>query len=163
MTADKRNTSIVVALILSMTVGAQVLLWLEPGTPRWQGDVSLIAERAIPIQEVEVVYVRPDMSDDAVLVPDDGRSLCVVSAEGQPAWSAGDPRVRLAVVGSEADRLSNEQKRTLLWALQNMSRASGRDLVPVRLAVDSDVRHNEALPVQAADLCDFLLRKQIIE
>lgn len=87
MTADKRNAVVVIALIVSMTVGAGVLLLLEPANkPRWEGFPQLMAECATPVQAVQVAYAASD-EDPAAL--DDGRhSLCVIDGEGEVTWMA---------------------------------------------------------------------------
>ena len=166
MTADKRNAVVVIALIVSMTVGAGVLLLLEPANkPRWEGFPQLMAERATPVQAVQVAYAASD-EDPAAL--DDGRhSLCVIDGEGEVTWMARGPRWRVVVAGSGTGELTGRQKAKLLAVLGNLNQASGQELVPVRLAPESTLRSNPARSPQAAgqtsDLRKLLARKKIIE
>ena len=164
MAADRRNTFVVTALVVSMTAGAQALLWLEPGTPHWKGETLLMAERGMRVERVEVGYAAAS-ADAAALgwFSDDNDSILLIHPDGEVAWEPRGPRVRLVVIGSDANRLGKEQQETLLWALGNMSRASGLELVPVQLAANSDTRQNPDLPPQAADLRELLVRKGIIE
>ena len=165
MTADKRNASVVIALILSMTVGAQVLLWLEPATPRWAGDTLLMAERGTAVQ-VEVFYAGPE--DDVVALKDAaadaGDSLCVIDPSGVvERWEPRGSRVQLVVIGSEADTLSKRQKETLLAALGTLCQDGDSDRVRVQLAAEANALESPAVPPQAADLRNLLERRGIIE
>lgn len=166
MTADKRNAVVVIALILSMTLGAGILLLLEPANkPRWEGFPQLMAERATPVQEVEVACVE---SDEQPVALDDGRrSFCVIDAQGKVTWTARGPWWRIVVAGSQTGKLTDRQKGKLLAVLGNLNQASGQELVPVRLAPESGLRHNPGLSPQAAeqaaDLRKLLVRKKIIE
>lgn len=164
MAADRRNTIVVIALILSMTIGARVLLWLEPSTPRWEGETLLLAERSRPVEDVVVSYVPPSVPLEESL-PDLGEdeSLLMIYAEGEPYWEPRGSQVRMVVVGTEADELTHTQQATLLWAIRSMSRAARCDLIPLKLATDSDIRYNPHLPPQAVDLRDLLVRKRIID
>ncbi len=162
MITDKRNTSVVIALIFSMTVGARLLLWLEPGRPQWQGETMLMAERARPISEVEISYAGAGADVTRLFAEDAPESICVIDADGRTTWKARGPRVRLVVVGSASPELGRQQKQNLLWALSDMSRAGGRELIAVRLASDSDAELAPDLPAQAADLRALLVRKRMI-
>jgi hypothetical protein len=168
MTADKRNATVVIALVLAMTVGAQVLLsfesWFGAPPTHWEGDVRLSAERGNPVQHVEISYITKLADLDELGLDDHGRdSVCVIGPAGEvDIWRPAGPRVRLMVIGSSEDRLPDEQKRTLLATLGSLSEASGVDLVRVRIASGSDVRRNPDLPMQAHDLRELLVRKKII-
>ncbi len=159
MTADKRNTAVVVALIVSLTVGIRVLTWLEPERPCWEGAPLLMAEQGGFVDEVVVTYT-PSREALRSVVVDERDSLCVVYPDEEPYWSPSGPVVQLVVVGSATEALDHWQKEKLLAVLGSLDQASGgRDLVPVRLA--PELRQAELLP-QAADLCKLLARKRII-
>jgi len=162
MTADRRNTLVVAALILSMTLGARVLTWLEPYRPRWEGPVALTAERALPVQEVEISYAGTPGEVEA-LDFDLRDSICWVNADGAVEWRPAGPRVQLIVLGSEGAVLSDAQKRAVLATIGSLSQASGVELVNVRLAPGLQPGRDGARSPQADDLCRLLVRKGIIE
>jgi hypothetical protein len=164
MTADKRNASIIIALVLAMTAGAQVLLsfesWIGARPTHWEGDVRLSAERGNPVQHVEISYVASRDDVDALTL-DERDSICVIGPSGAvEIWQPAGPRVRLIVIGSDAERLADQQKLTILATLGSLSEASGVDLVGVQFAAGT--RDAAELPAQAQDLRDLLVKKQII-
>lgn len=165
--ADKRNTSVVFALIVSMTFGVVVLLWLEnwlvPEKQDFSGSTLLMANQGLRVASVEVSYVPPPANEEAVAAVRAGfrsnDTICWVPAEGDTApLEARGPHVRLVVLGSAADvTLDDNQKMTLLAALGTLSQLNGDEAVPVRLAATSDWRSP-----QADDLRRFLERKGFI-
>jgi hypothetical protein len=168
MTAGKRNTSVVAALIISMTAGAAVLRGLElrlvPGKPNFKGSTLLMAEQGMRVREVEVSYVpRWEDLPTAGIDPEGDDSVCVVDSDGRAHWAQRGPRIQLVVIGTDNETLASVQRRALLGALGTLNQASGVDLVPVHLAAGSDVRVNPDLPAQARDLRALLERKGIIQ
>ena len=163
MNGEARNTQVVVCLILAMTIGAGILLWLEPkptipgaGMVRVTPATPLMATGGIPVEEVTIRYA----------LPRDGRAEsadCAILPDGSCLWRADSPRVHLVVYGSQSDKLSAAQKKSLLAALGSMTLGRGGKLVQVRLDADSDVRREPGLPPQARDLCELLLRKGMID
>lgn len=151
--ADTRNTRIVAFLIGSMTVGASVLLWIEPSTRGWSSATLLMAESARAIQEVQIVYTRAGV--------DPGSYECMVLPGGQCKWRPNGSRIRLVVIGSDAPELPRAQAETLLAVFGSMTQRHGLDLDRVWLHPASDARLHPELPVQAHDLCDLLVRKGI--
>ena len=170
MTADKRNTSVVMALVVSMTLGLLTLLWLEdhlvPAKRDWSGSTLLMAERGLRIQEVRIIYA-PTWSDVAMLGidPQGADSVCVIDPAGQPQWEPRGPRVQVVVIGADdgpvTGHLADAQKQTLQGVLGTLSEASGRRVVPVRLA-DAPPPTDSAAARQAADLREFLELKGFI-
>jgi hypothetical protein len=154
--ADKRNTQIVACLIGSMTLGAAVLLWLEPPTPGWSSTTLLLAESVCAVDEVQIEYVGPNAGSDPAAYD------CVVRPSGECTWRPTGSRVRLSVVGSEGLRLPEAQAKTLLAVFGSMTQRHGLDLDRVWLHPASDARLHPELPAQAHDLCDLLVRKGII-
>jgi hypothetical protein len=156
MAGDKRNTVMVASLIGSMTLGAGLLLWLEPATPGWSPGTLLMAESVRAIEDVRVEYAPPG----AVIEP--GKHDGLVQADGACEWRPRGPRIRLAVVGSESERLPQAQAKTLLAIFGSMEQRHGLELERVWLDPASDARLHPELPAQAHDLCRLLVRKGII-
>jgi hypothetical protein len=154
--SDVRNTKTVVFLIASMTIGAAVLLWLEPPTPGWSPATLLMAESARAVDEVQIEYAMADAAIGSVDYD------CVVLPSGDCVWRPQGPRVRLAVIGSEASELSQAQAQTLLAVFGTLTQRHGLQLERVWLHPASDARLHPELPAQAHDLCDLLVRKGIV-
>lgn len=163
MTGETRNTRVVVCLILAMTIGAGILLWLEPRSAVSSAEVArlspgtpLMATGGIPVEEVIITYALP--GDGQVENAD-----CVILPDGSCVWRADSPRVHLVVRGSQSAKLSAAQKQSLLAALGSMTHGRGGRLVRVRLGEGSDARRQPGLPPQAHDLCELLVRKGMID
>jgi hypothetical protein len=158
MNGETRNTKVVVCLILAMTAGARLLLWLEPRPTVAGSALPLTATGGASIDNVIVEYARLGEvgargAEDLLILPD-GHS------EGQP----DGPQVRLLVVGSGAsDELATAQKEALLRTLGGLAQAASAGAVNVRLDAGSDVRQTPGLPLQARDLRQLLVRKGFIE
>jgi hypothetical protein len=156
MNRDTRNTRIVIALIFSMTAGAQLLLWLEPGTRNVAAVPALTASGGVPIEEVIIEYAPAGeirtIGVDCHLLPD-----------GRLVGTLEDPRVRLVVVGTDSESLTPVQQRSLLAAIGNMSPLRRPGAVRIRLDRDSDVTRRDDLPPQARDLRNLLVRKDLID
>jgi hypothetical protein len=164
MKADRRNTSVVLVLIASMTLGVITLLFLEgrlvPRKQDWRGNTLLMAERGLRFEQVEVACAASWDDLSALGIGDGNDSICLIDADGTPQWEPRGPYVRLVVIGAAATGgLLDEQKATLLGVLGSISQASGREVVPVRLAATMEPLG--AAP-QARDLREFLKRKGII-
>lgn len=158
MKDDNRNATVVVCLILAMTAGARILLWLEPGSSE-AGDATLLtAADGAPVEDVVISFALPGDINQA-------DADCLVWPDGNCEWQARGTHVRMVVVGSDDgdSPLPQAQKRNVLAALGSMTQARGWELVPVRLDGESDARRNRALPRQAADLYALLLSKGLIE
>lgn len=152
MSADKRNTSVVIALIASMTVGAVVLRALEPGKLNFEGSALLMAERGTRVEEVQIEYVAPGDEGRSPAVGAD-ESLWRIDTDGAVYAEPLQSRVRLVVKGDPgANGPGKEQKKTIISVLGSISQASNVDVVPVRLLADS----------QAGELRELLERKGII-
>ena len=159
MTQDTRSTRVTIYLILSMTLGAALLMWLEVPTRGWAAGTYLMAERGGSIEAVTLTFVP---EDQPVLR---GEYDCVVRPEGAPIW---DPRgddvrhVRVAILASPEDRLTDSQAGDLMRILGSMKQQRGLDLSRVKLHPDSDDRYRPELPRQAYELRDLLVRKGIL-
>ena len=161
--ADRRNTAVVIALILSLTVGVRILTWFEPAEVQWGSAPALMAERSARIDAIDIVYVESgEEADYLVQTLPDTTSLCVVYPDRQPEYWVAGSQWELIVVGSGAEQLSKQQQEWLLAALGGLVRPVGLAQVRVELAPDSDIAINPALPPQAQDLRDLLERKRII-
>ncbi|MBU0640512.1 MAG: hypothetical protein KKB50_16740 [Planctomycetes bacterium] len=156
MAADTRNAKVVIALTVSMTVGAALLLWLEPTTRGWSPTTLLMAERGTRVHEVAIDYVPPTAPLPAEMYD------CIVYDDGDWDWKPRGSSIRLAVAGSTSQHLSEAQANTLLAVLGSMKQLRGLDLNRVRLLPESDARRRPELPPEAHDLCELLARKRII-
>lgn len=161
--ADRRNTAVVIALILSLTVGVRILTWLEPAEVQWGSAPALMAERSARIDAINIVFVESgDEADQLVQTLPETTSLCVVYPDRQPEYWVTGSQWDLIVVGTDAEHLSKQQQEWLLAALGSLVRPVGLAKVQVALSPDSDIALNPSLPPQAQDLRDLLERKRII-
>jgi hypothetical protein len=164
MTADQRNTAVVVALVLSLTAGIGVLTWLEPERPEWQQAPLLMAQDDLALTEL-TVHFAADRAALAALEIDENDGLCVVYADEPPKWWSGGPHVSVVVVGAGGwdTPMSRQQQEWLLGALGSLVQPVGLEHVRVRLARGSDVSLTSDLPQQAVDLRALLERKMLIQ
>lgn len=161
MKADNRNLVVVGALVGALTLGAALLLWLEPAKPRWQSDRLLRAERHVPITAVEVDYVPREAALAALEQPGPD-SVCVVFPTESPAFQFGGSRLRLLVVRSDSERLSVSQQENVLATLAALAGQAPNQNLPVALAESADAARDPSLPEQARELRELLLRKGLI-
>ena len=161
MNSERRNATVVFALIGSMTIGVGTLRmlqwWLFPKKVDFTGSALLMAEADKRQAEAEIIYAatRAEAAargTDAETID----SVCWIEPDGNAQWEHRGPHWRLVVLGSEGDQLSSEQKKALVLALGAISEATGVDLVPIQLGSASDPRP------QADDLRKFLVRKGFI-
>ncbi len=159
MAADKRNALVVVALVAAMTLGGQLLLWLEPGKPRWEADAALIASRETPIDEVTIALVDRTSADSA-LQSARPESICVVYPDAVPQYAEAGSHLLVLVVQGDDEQLAVDQKKHLLGALGSvLQRGRG---AAVRLDAASDPTLTQGVPNQARDLRELLVRKEIL-
>lgn len=158
VTSDKRNTNVMIALLGSLTLGALLLLWLEPRPTGLAASrsASLMATVANRIEFATIEYVPAGQSD---LESYD----CVVQADGV-RWNLRESTVnaRIAVVGTGARVLSDEHRRQLLIAVRDLTRSTGLSPNQIRLA--ANLRGDPAaigVP-EAADLVEFLRAKSFV-
>jgi hypothetical protein len=154
--SEARNTRVVAILIVSMTLGAAALLWLEPPTPGWSSSTLLMAETVRGLEEVRIDFTG--LGDGL----NTGDYDCVVKPDGECEWRPRGSHISMLVVGSDDDAMPATQARTLLAVLGSMSQRHGLDLGGVWLHPLSDARLHPELPRSAHDLCDLLVRKGII-
>lgn len=159
MAADKRNAFVIVALVAAMTLGGRLLLWLEPGKPRWQADASLVAARQTPVEAVTIALVDR-AGANARLEAGGDESVCVVYPDDVPRFAEAGARVLVLVVADEPDSLPVPQKQYLLGALGSLLQR-GR-AVPVRLEAGSDPAVVPDVPAAARELRDLLVRKELL-
>lgn len=157
---DVRNMKVVVALVISLTLGAAVLRWLETPTPGWAasgGDPTLTAQNGRQIESVLVEYLPPGAAADTSAYD------CIILPDGQTVWRPQSSRVRLLVEGTATAQLDEAQLRAVMSALGSMNQLYGLDLRHVELAAASDERSHKDLPSQAGDLWKLLVLKGIVE
>lgn len=159
MTRDSRNTRVVISFVISMTLGAAVLMMLETPTVGWPQDARLMADRGGRIEAATLFYIP--FGEPVSQLEFDG----LISQDGEVIWEPRDGvrDVCLAVYGSPDDSTMPEaQQRAVLRVLGAMKQQRGLELAQVRLDPDSDVRYRPELPAQAEALRNLLLRKNII-
>ncbi len=165
MAGEKRNASVVIALVVSMTLGLLLLLGLErtlvPARRDFSGSALLMAQRGMQVSSVDIAYAAT-WDDVAALgiTADTIDSICLIAPDGEVQWAERGPHVRLVVVGtdgdSEADRLSDEQKRRLLDVLGTLNGVNEHGSVPVHFEVDNLPPSDSFAAAQATDLRSFL-------
>jgi len=153
---DVRNTRVVVALILAMTVGARALLWLEPTAPASAVSMPLMAAGGTPVENVTIEYSR------AGETPAAGWD-CLIMPDGTCHWRAAGPQVRLVVKGSETDELPYEQKEALLATLGSVTLGRGGQLVDVRLSPPGDGELDGEAPSPTKALRALLVAKRLVD
>jgi hypothetical protein len=162
MMADKRNNHVVIALVLSMTMGAGLLRVLEPPRVKVTNSAPLLAaESGLRIEEIDVDYA-PSVADAEQVAqnqPTSPDTVVIVYPDRNPEVRPAGPRVRLIVAGTGERNLSRLQKQHLLGALAGLNELSGRTLVEVRLMPALD---GSNLSPQAGDVRALLLRKQFV-
>jgi hypothetical protein len=156
VSADARNTKVVAVLIAVLTIGAQLLLLLEPAAPGWSRASLLMAERATPIQDVVIEYAPADRRLDP------RQFDCLIAPDGRCDWRPRGPHVRLVVIGSAGEQLPEPQARKLLSVLGSLHETRGLDLRRVRLDAGSDPRKHASLPAQAQRLFALLAGRDIV-
>ena len=156
MAGDKRNTQVIACVIAAMTLGAALLLWLEPPSVGWSTSTLLMAESVPSIEEVRIEFVEP-LTREHLETYD-----CLILPDGQCDWQPRNSAIRLAVVGLPGQDLSEQQKLTLLAVFGSMTQRHGLDIKCVWLDPASDARLYPELPAGARTLVDLLVRKSII-
>lgn len=161
MTRDSRNTRVTVCLVLSMTLGAAVLMWLQPSAVGWPRDaLPMMAERGGVVEAVTIEWITPeilaaDYATDCVIRP--GSEL----ADWHPR--SGLRELRISLVQARDGRLDPAQAQTLLRVLGTMRYARELDLRSVSLHPDSDPTRRRGLTRDAHELRDLLTRKGILQ
>lgn len=156
MISDARNAKVLAALVVSMTLGAAVLLMLEGPPARWSPQTLLLAETKLRVSDATIEYVP--LGEVIALDGYDG----VITAGDGSRWEPQSEHVRIAVVGTGGERLDESQALNLLKILGTLTSNNGLELGRVRLDPNSDPRQRPDLPAQARDLSDLLVRKGII-
>ena len=161
MTADKRNTTVVIALIVSMTLGIAVLLPLERQRPNWGAAPQLAALGEARITDIQIDYVGTAAQAEQLRTDE---TLCIVYADRDPALTPGRAHARLVVVGSGADGLSDRQKNLLLGSLAGLNGYGRRpgELAEMRLGATLDGVQPANLPAEADALVKLLVERQLI-
>lgn len=156
MNNEARNARAAGVLIACMTVGALVLFALEPQAPRLPRGALLMAEAPQPVEGLVIEYVAPGASVDTTLFD------CVIQPTGEVTWQPTGELVRLAVVGSDFDRLPARQAEQLLNVIGQIRFSAGLALGNVMLGSSADPVAQSNLPPQTHDLRGLLVRKGIV-
>ena len=139
-----------------MTLGAGMLLWLEPATRGWQPSALLLAEDGSQFASVRIEYCVPGQAVEPASYG------CIVFPNGEPEFHPIGKHLPLLYVGTDSPQQETEQARRLLEILGNI--AQGRRSVAyfISLHADSDPRKIAGLPEQCRALADLLVRKGIV-
>jgi hypothetical protein len=157
MSADTRNTRVVIFLVVAMTGGVVILRWLEPGLPGYPPDTMLMAERGGAVEELAIEYVpagAPFNREDYDYIVEGG--VC-------EQWQQSGPRVRMLVVGCRDRELEQQQCRKLLQVVGKMNQSYGLDLSRITLDLGSDPQQNPRAADGARRLRDLLVSKGIFK
>jgi hypothetical protein len=152
---NTRNARVVICLILAMTAGARILLWLEPTPIISARATPLTAQAGVPIEEILIEYVQPG---DGVVGP-----ACLIMPDGNCSFEQGGSSVRLVVMGTEQGSLPEEQKQSLLGILYSIACGRGSRTPAIHLDANSDARVSPGVPAQARELCDMLVAKRFLD
>lgn len=113
MSSESRNTRVVVALILFMSIGAVCLMFLERRPDAASRSASLTATTSLAISTVELVYVVEGRSYDPAAFD------ALVFPDGRYRWTPSNSHVRVGVIGLGAPKLPDEQRirveKLLTW------------------------------------------------
>lgn len=159
MAGDSRNTKVVAALVAAMTVGATGLLALEGGIWRPADRpvaLTALADSRQGIREVLIFLASADVADQPALFD------CLVYPDGRCTWRPRSALVRMAVVASEGESVTDSQKEALLAVLGRLSQAHNLTSRQIRLDSGSDDRITPGLPVSAGELRRLLTERDII-
>jgi hypothetical protein len=154
MAAEKRNASVVVALIGSLTVGASVLLWMEPrpaGGGSGNNDALLMAGSHAQVRQLTIAY------STSLVGLDRSRFDGVIRPDGALEWeSRKSPSARVLVMGTGANELSAKQAQQLVALVAWLNEHCELDVRNVELESSADSRMNRGLPGEARDLRKLL-------
>ncbi|MGD8452757.1 MAG: hypothetical protein PVJ57_13135 [Phycisphaerae bacterium] len=156
MHGDTRNSKVVVCLILAMTIGAGILLWLEPKPDAGMLAAPMMAAGDSSLKDVVVAYVPPGE------VVGQGAN-CVILPDGRGEfWRPAGACLRVAVVGSaKTDALPEAQQQALLSLLSGLTRPDGGEAVHIRLDPPTVTDESVELP-PVRELRDLLVRKGML-
>lgn len=154
MNAEKRNARVVVALFGSLTLGASVLLLMEP-RPRpadgaSQGALLTAEHNPQRFEHLTVEYAR------SLAGVDRSRIDAVVRPDGVMEWSPRGSSLRVLVVGSGESSLNPAQARTLLELVRWLREQRNFDVREISLDPQSDAREVSTLPGEARQLAQLL-------
>ena len=154
---DARNTIVVVALIASMTLGAWILLELEPPSPGWSSAALLTADDGSQIESVVVHYLLDGMP--FVAADYEG----VVYPDGTvDEWRPRGSQAHVLIVGDAGAELAAPQVRTLLAILGNIGQGLRGNGPFVSLGPTCDPDAETLLAGQAEQLASLLIRKNLV-
>lgn len=148
--ASTRNTKVVACLIGSLTLGAGLLLTLEPPGRAWS-QPPLLAAQSAQVRDI-VVHVAPEGTDLS-------NYDCVIFPDRAPLWRTAGRVMRVGVLCEGDTPLTTQQAQDLLAVLG--AAGAGQH---ARVAIDpaSDVREGSGRGAAAHDLLALLERKGLL-
>lgn len=134
MSSMTRNTRMIIALVVAMTVGAGLLLQLESRMPRapWDASSPLMARQA---HAVDALIICTIGGRESLLraEPDLGEFDAAILPSGECYWrQAAAGTVRIALVAASGG-IATEQASTLLLVIRSLHNLRGLDLARVAL------------------------------
>ncbi len=134
MSSNTRNTRMIIALVVAMTVGAGLLLQLESRMPRapWDASSPLMARQEHAVDALIICTIGGRESLQRA-EPDLGEFDAAILPNGECYWrQAAAGTVRIALVAASGG-ISTEQASTLLLVIRSLHNLRGLDLARVAL------------------------------
>lgn len=156
MLSHNRNIKVVGWLVCTLSVGATLLLWLEPPAQVWAPAEAMARELHAPIEAVEIDCTPLQRCDadayDGMVFPD-----------GRFAFRQRGSQVRVAIVAEPDADLPANQAKAVLAVIGSLRTFGGLDLKRVRLASDDAGPGNLPTSRPAQQLAELLQRKGLLQ
>ena len=153
MVNEKRNANVVAMLVASLTVGAGLLLVLEPHSKTGPASTTLAALRGERVNSLVIEWAEEGssiMRENALRIDSDATVSGSTDGEGR------------LVVFSARGGMSAEQQESVLAVLKTLSESRGLSDRRVTVAYESDPTHHAQLPKGAHDLYELLVKKAFV-
>lgn len=160
MSSNTRNTRMIVALVVAMTLGAGLLLQLESRMPRapWDEASPLMARQETAVESMTISTIR-DRESMRGADADLGEFDAAILPSGECYWrEAASGAVRVALLAS-GEGMNTEQARTLLLVIRSLHNLRGLDLSHIRLEPEAG---DAAAAAAHRDVRALLARKGLI-
>lgn len=153
MVNERRNANVVAMLVASLTVGAGLLLVLEPHAKTGKANPTLAAVRGDRLDSLMIEWAEEGttiMLENAIRIDADAK-----------VSGSTDTRGRL-VVFSPRGGMSEDQQKEVLRVLKELSETRGLHDNRVSISAESDPNHHANLPKGARDLHNLLVKKAFV-
>lgn len=153
MVNEKRNANVVAMLVASLTVGAGVLLLLDPHPKQASTTAPLAAVSLGRVDALQIEWAEPGTAGIE-------GALCWIDSAGRVGWNtSGKQRI---VVVSERAGLGDEQQRTLLTIVNYLNTHCGLPLDRISLGSANDPTVTGNVTTAATELHQLLRNKKFI-